>query len=284
MKTSRIAIATASLLSIFLIAPASALIFASPTWQGFTFHGSDNFYDTTITGFKTGTTATFTLTISNTFGDYLNVTGDKLVMDWNGNYTTPNLNPSNGCTNCIRVNGGAVIPVTITFTVPATTTATNLVLHDYTWSINYTRSSTPSTPRQLFGSGDAFAVLSSDQADALTAMQQIPSGAFCGSFRTAEGSTLCQQSQQQQALASSLYSAGDFTNAKNDFQTALNDWNQALSADKSTGGNLELAGTVQGWGFLLLGIGALVAGIGGILYAWKRPRELRGMAPATATH
>lgn len=278
MKTSRIALVTVSLLGIFLIAPAAAAVQATPTWQGFAYHGYDSFYGTTISGFTAGSTATLTLTVSNTFADYLNVTGAKVVFDWNGNYSG-----SYSTSSPYRINGDAVLPVTISFTVPATTTATNLVLHSYSWSLNYTRSSTPTNHQQSFGFGDQFAVISSDQATALTSLQQIPSGAFCGSFRTVEGSTLCQQSTQQLSLANNLYQAGDFANAKNDYQTALNDWNQAVSADKSTGGNLELSTTVQGWGFLLLGIGALVAGLGGILYAIKRPRELRGMA-ATPTH
>ncbi len=293
MKTSRIALATAGLLSIFLIASTAA---AAPipqptaTWQGFAFHGFDPYYRRDVTGFTAGSTATLTLTVSNPYGDYLNVTGAKVMFDWNGNYSG-----SYTKSNSYRINGNTVLPVTITVNVPATSVASNLVSYGYDWSLNYTRSSTPSNPQQAFGSGEGFAVLSTDQASALSLMQQLPetlmfSGetyTYCatsGFFHTAEATILCQQSQQQANQALNLYSLADFTDAKNNFQTAANDWNQALSIDKSTGGNLELAGTVQGWGFLLLGIGALIAGLGGMLYAWKRPRELRGTAAATATH
>ncbi len=293
MKTQRIALATVSLLSIFLIAPAAAFPSVTSTWQGFAYHGFDPYYDAIIYGFKAGSTGTLTLSIDNTYDTYINVTGAKVMFpDWNVNYTA-----SATTSNPMRINQATVLTITFSVSIPATGVASNLVPHSYSWYINYTGTSPPVMPRNFFDGGGSVYTLSSDQSDALAAAQQLPqtlgsSYSYCGAsifgtsigFKTAEGATLCQQSQQQANLALSLYSAADFADAKTAFQTAANDWNQALSADKSTGGNLELGQTVQGWGFLLLGIGALVAGVAGVVYAMKRPRELRGMAAATTTH
>ena len=288
MKTTRIAIAALSLLAISLVTPAfAALPTIAATWQGFTYHGYDPYYRSTITGFKTGSSASLTLSIDNIdTSNYINVTAAKLMLDWNQNVT---VSPG-------RINQLTVMPIVLSFAIPANTVATNLVGHSYSWYINFTG---PSQGTHNFYSDGASSsgilwVLSGDQADALAAAQQLPQPipsfsadySYCGTivFRTAEGGTLCQQSTQQADQAWNFYSLADFADAKSSFQAAQSNWNQALSSEKSTGGNLELAGTVQGWGFLLLGIGALVAGLGGILYAWKRPRELRGMTTATTTH
>ncbi len=301
MKTQRIALATVSLLSIFLIAPVAAQppVTVISTWQGFTYHGFDPYYGAVITGFKAGSTGTLTLSIDNMYDTYINVTGAKLMFpDWNVNYTAT-------ATKSIpmRINQLTVLPLAFSVSIPATTVASNLVPHDYNWYINFTGPSPVGTHNFFVppgGGGGVLYVLSSEQSDTLAAAQQLPqtvpsfgsSYSYCGvsifgtstGFKTAAATTLCQQSQQQANLGLSLYSAADFADAKTAFQTAANDWNQALSADKSTGGNLELGQTVQGWGFLLLGIGALVAGAAGVVYAMKRPRELRGMAAATTTH
>ena len=305
MKTRSLALSALGLLGIFLVSPASAATdIVAATWQGQAYHGSDPYYGATINGFKTGSPATLTVVIDNTYNTNISITGARLHLDWNLNVSS---SPSASASNPIPVNGQTVVTLTFSFQIPATTVASNLDRNGqgYNWYINWTGPYPSATTHPFyvdsapdFGSGRIF-VLSADQADALTAAQQLPeslqtatgSGSYqyCGvsflgvttGFRNAGANTLCIESQQQANLALNLYGQADFTGAKNAYQTALNDWNQALSADKSTGGGLELGQTVQGWGFLLLGIGAVVAGVGGIVYAFRRPKELRGMTAAT---
>ncbi len=238
--------------------------------------------------YKAGTTATLVLAITNTVDIYINVTGANVIMDWGSNYPTAS---SISATSPVRINLDQQGTITISFPVP--TSVTNLVTHGFTGNINYTRPCgappcTP-TPRQFPFDGTNFAVYSSDQAGAMSLMQQLGLPSTSGSpicsfgiFKTAEGTSLCFQAAQQASQGAALYSNGNFTGAKTTLQNAVSLWNQALSAESSKGASLELGTTVGGYGSLLLGIGAIIGGIAATVYALKR-RESRYVA-APATH
>ncbi len=292
LKLSRLRPLTGTLLLLALLAPvAHAQPFpVNPLWTGTFFAGTDPYYKTTVSAYKAGTTASLVLAITNTFGNYINVTGANVIMDWGSNYPTTGIS----ATSPVRINSNTQGTVTINFPVP--TTVTNLVTHGSTVGIvNYTRLGVP-TPQQFNFDVTTFAIYSSDQATAIALMQQLglpsPFGvtglSLCGfggsSFKTAEGSSLCLQASQQATLGQTLYSSGNFTGSKTYMQNAVNLWNQALSAETSKGGSLELGTTLGGYGGLLLGIGAIVAAIAAIIYALKRRESRYVPAPAPATH
>src|SRR5213594_3048713 len=92
MRTSKIAMLTTVLLGLAIMTPfapnAHAVSLSSPKWLNTTFSGTDPFYGVTVSGYKAGNTATLAITVSNSFAsNYINITGAKLMMDWNGNYT-----------------------------------------------------------------------------------------------------------------------------------------------------------------------------------------------------
>ncbi len=284
---------TIVLLGLVAIAPfaprANAVSVSNTFWLNATYNGDDPFYGTTVAAYKTGSTATLAMVVSNAFGsNYINITGAKLTMDWNANYTG-SMSP----TAPQRINQNAQQIVSINFVVPDTNTATNLATHFYTTLyINYTMPGSPGT-RQLFPFATTFAVYNSDQASAMLIVKQLgllslPFGAsLCGAFgttafKTAMGNADCQQAIQKATLAMSQYKSADFANANTNFQAAQTDWNNAVSADSTTGGAQDISASLSGWGGLLLGIGGLIAGISALMYT-RRGREPRSTA-ATTTH
>lgn len=266
-----------------LLLALTPLVHAQPTlsffWTGTTFAGTDPYYSTSVHAYKTGDTATLIVAVSNPFGEYINVTGARVAMDWNGNYTTGAV--------LVHINSGQQGTVTLTFTVPSPTIASNLVTHDYTITVNYTRPGVPTT--QFFNTdGTGFAVYSSDMATDISLMQQfglpglLTTTSICGSlgsatFKTSEATSLCLQAAQQADLGESLYASGNFTGARTVLQNAVNLWNQALSTENTKGSSLELGATLGGYGGLLLGIGAIIGGLSALIYALRR----KGLQNAT---
>jgi hypothetical protein len=296
MKISKIALLTA-IFAIIALAPLTQRAHAeigSTKWLNTAYSGTDPFYQTDVSAYQTGTTATLNVPVSysNPYGGaYINVTGAMLRMSWNGNYTAAGLSPATP----MRINLNSQQMVTITFQVPQTTTVSNL--QTYTISsltVNYTTPASAGTKQfSSFFIFSPFAIYSPDQASAISIMQQmgfLPIGGFgvstlCGAFgsqafKTAQGHVLCQQALQQANLGIQQYDAGNFATANSDMKTAQSDYNQAIQADSSQGGMLDVSATLSGWGTLLLGIGGAVVGVAAIMYAIKRTRELR---PSTGT-
>jgi hypothetical protein len=237
-----------------------------------TYSGNDPFYNANVKAFKQGAVATLNLVVTNNDGQYLNVTGAAVQFDYNANYTAAGVTKASP----IRINNNNQATILIQFTVPA---ATNLVTHSYTITLNYTLQFSPGVNRQqnVFGSG--FAIYSSDQATAISEMQQLGllntfglGTSLCGSFgtsnfKTARGNALCQQAQQQAVQGMQQYATGDFANSKNTLQNAVNNWNQAVAVDSGQGLSTDLIATT---GTFLLGVGAAIASFAAIFFVFKR--------------
>lgn len=302
MKTSKTRVIL-SLLTLAALVPLTPHAYAqtnTANWQNPMFKGFDPYYCSSsfsppcpITAYRTGTTAALSLSLENTFCSSVKIVYAQLQMDWGTNYT------ATGLPTTINLNNRGF--VTISVALPGTSTASNLVVHDSLNAGSYLNITSPcftGTMKNTFSSFGlsvpGIAVYSSDQADAMAVAQQLgttPSitggsvvgpncGTFSPTFKTAQASSLCDQAAQQSNLGQQLYSTGNFTGAKADFQSALSLWNQAISAENSHGGTLELNGTVGGYGSLLLGIGAIVGGVAAIIYAIRRPKILS----TTTTH
>jgi len=287
MKNSRILLCALTILSIALV-PMLPRVHAdlnNVKWVNTAFSGTDPYYGVTVSAYQTGSTATLYIPVSqaNGFGgSYINVTAAKLMMDWNGNYT------ATGLPIKITLNNWA--PVTISFTVPATSIASNLWTHIGILNVNYTTPAGPGTHQFVENPVPTFAVYSSDQASAMSIAQQLgflSSGFTCGlvgsSFKTAAGNAACQQAVQQFVLGRSLYTQGNFTASNTAMKNAQNSWNNAINADSGAGAGLDLSATLGAYGVLLLGIGGVLGGVAILIYALKRPKELRALAAST-TH
>jgi hypothetical protein len=279
MKFSKLHLLTGILL-LALLAPLAPLAHAqlsvNPLWTGTFFKGMDPYYGITVTGYKQGGTASLVLAITNTAGNYVNVTGANVIMDWGTNYPTTGISASSP----LRINPSNQGTVTISFTVP--TSVSNLVTHGFRGNVNFTITGIPGQQQDLFF-GTGFAVYSADQATDISLMQQLgltsTFGLFSGiglcgfagsSFKTAEGSSLCLQASQQAAQGQALYASGNFTGSKSYIQNAVSLWNQALNAENTKGASIEQGTMLGGYGGLLLGIGALIGGVAAVIYAFKR--------------
>ncbi|OLE86273.1 MAG: hypothetical protein AUF79_15630 [Crenarchaeota archaeon 13_1_20CM_2_51_8] len=281
MKISKIGLVTISILALAILpslAPTVRAQSANATWINTTFTGQDPLFGfTTVNAYGTGVTATLQLATSNGFGT-ITVTSYNLAMDWGTNYTATSLTTA--------VKHGTIVLWTITFTAPSTSTASNMVMHSGSLVVNYTDAFGNKNQRFFVGVPEVV-IYSSDQATAISLMQQtsfLASGgiSICSfdTLKSSQAVSLCAQATQQNILGRNAYSMGNFTAAKTYFQNSVNDWNSALSTETSTGGGLQLSNTIGGYGSLLLGIGALVGGVAGILYAMRRPKGM-GMTPAT---
>jgi hypothetical protein len=186
----------------------------------------------------------------------------------------------------VVINGGILRTFNITFAVPGTGSATNLVTHSYTITVSFT--DIPSTgTRTRSTSSSNFAIFSNDQADTMTVMQKLGGPATSGYlfpvFRTAQASALAAQATSEANLGQSLYSSGDFTNAKIHLVNASNLLGNATSIEQSRSSALDFSGIVSGWGGLLLGIGATIIGVSALIYVAQRRRQTHSPTSATST-
>lgn len=251
--------------------PAHAQDISSFNWIGALRNGSDPFYGGSVVGYRTGTTATLAVTFDNPPGNAaVNVTRVVVLFDWGSSYASTS--------SPVVVNGGVLRTFNITFTVPATGTATNLVTHSYTITVTFTDIPSAGTRTRSAGSSN-FVIYSNDQADAMNMMQKLGGPATSGYlfpvFRTAQASALAAQATSEANLGQTLYSSGDFTNAKAHLANASNLLSNATSIEQSKSSALDLSGIVSGWGGLLLGIGATIFGIAALIYDVQRRRQTR---------
>jgi hypothetical protein len=114
------------------LAPASAVAdINSIVWLDTAYKGSDPLLGT-VQAYEEGSTATLKVSVQNTTGETITIKGAKVKFDWTGgeyaatagNYPATLANNESGI-------------VTIVFTVPATSVASNLLKHSYTVSVDY---------------------------------------------------------------------------------------------------------------------------------------------------
>jgi hypothetical protein len=210
----------------------------------------------------------------------IKVISAQLGMDWGNNYTATGISNSSPLT----IGPSLTSTITISVPVPATSVASNLVRHSFNqpWSIvKYNITGTPGTQTTNFSNIPDMVVYSTDQADAIASWQQLSflsgtsSASIASAFRTSQGSSLFQQAVQQFAVGQAQLMNGNFSAAKANFASAVSLWNQAVSAENSHGNTLELNTMISSYGGLLLGIGAIVGGAGAIVYAIRRPKQLK---------
>ena len=265
-KIAAVAVAVLALAAISSLTATAHAQIGPCTWIATTFTGQDPFYGfNTVYAYTTGTTATLQVTVHNSFfgaPPTVTFTYYNLAMDWGQNYTG---------TISVAVPYGQTVMFTITFTVPATSTASNLVTHAGTLYLNYTTST--GTNSQTSDSVPAMAIYTSDQAAAMSLRQQVIflqlSGCGSGNFKSSQAYVDCAQATQQFSLGQNAYAGGNFGAAKTDFQNAVNDWNNALFTETNAGGGLELASSV---GTLLLGVGAAIGAVAVMIYVIRRPK------------
>lgn len=254
----------------------------STNWINPVYEGTDNFYtgSPSVVAYEEGTTATLAVNVKNT-GTTANVTA-TVQMDWEtGNWTSKAEIPE-GVSYTLRVN----------IDIPSTATASNLVTHSYTISIEYNRTGiiTPEGPYPYSN----FAVYSSDQADARVLRQKVETwlDAYAATpgmlYMPSEARKLWIDAQLEKAVADDAYDKyGNFADAKihygnaSDFieEALTSEVNKTLSFEDALLDLIDSAGSylsLQGWGFIVIGVGFgvgfLLMGIGVVVYLVRKSR------------
>lgn len=222
MRKSVVAITALALLALMTI-PVFAGIDGA-TWLGsIPIQGIDDYYGQGVIAYRTGTTAALIVTVRNTEGPTINVTGVWVTFDWGSTYASTQVSE----TNKMALTNGQSFVFFINFTVPSTSVASNLYVHSYVITANFTGGAPPYTR-----SGDSFAVYSADQAD-FQNLRSIVTLYPVTTFESKQAQILWNQAANETATANRYYEAGNFAAAKQSMSNALNDKNQAWSVEES---------------------------------------------------
>jgi hypothetical protein len=258
MKRFRLLIILAGLVmvaSVLMPITAQASI-TLHTWLKTTYKGYDAFYDASVTAYQTGSTATLQVLVYNDRGEDIFITGAGVEFDWtDGEFATIDY------PNTIKEGERGI--VIFNFTVPSTSSVSNLITYSYIITVEYENDGGGEGVWTTSGSG--FAVYSLEQSEAMNLKQQVDAMGT-PSVNTAKARELLTHSAVEEQLAGPKYEAGDFAQAKTHYQNALTFKQDALSADRDP---TELS-SVEPLGTLLKGIGIVLLGLGLLIYAFRR--------------
>lgn len=283
----------ATLISMSMTSVVQAYI-SDYRWIGACYYGYDYFLDDSVVAYETDEDATLIVSVYSSWYvgypiyDYVpvNVSAVKVGFDWGVNYTS---------TECSEASPVQIEPFesrvfTVTFTVPATTTASNLVVHWYTIYVEHVNSTTG--PKKIVGTwteyDDDFAVYSADQTDAQELAQKLdeydypaPAAGVINYYRSDcfEARVLWEEGTREEAAGYDSYNSGNFTDAKTHYENAKTKYDEALSVLSSRGKELENvditsanAAMNESLAWIIFGIGMVLIGVGVIIYAVKKPK------------
>jgi hypothetical protein len=224
MKKSILAITAFVLLALVSIPAYSSI--SGTTWLGTAFRGTDTYYSQDIVAYRTGSTAVLKVTVTNTEGTAINLTKVWVTFDWGASYVSTEVNAT--ATGRITIRNGEIRVIFINFTVPDISVASNLYTHSYVITANFTGGLPPYTT-----SGNNFAIYSTDQADAMNLADIIASFPQPSSWQSAQAQILVNEAKNETATAARYYQQGNFGTAKQSYNNALNDLNQAWNVEQS---------------------------------------------------
>lgn len=216
-----------------VIPPAKAYI-NSYDWMGPT-HYYDPYWDTYyINAFAEGTTATLAVQIYNSyFMTPLNVSAVKVFMDWNVNYSSTEVSET----------APFVMPYatyhwfTITFTVPAVTTASNLFTHGWTIYVEEVNADGDVLSHDYWSSGSGFYVYSADQDSAMMLYDELNAihdiyGWWPG-FDDTAAYDLWRSGHVHYETGLAAQENGDFATAETHYDLALTAYDNALDSESA---------------------------------------------------
>ena len=257
---------------------------SSHNWIEETYTGYDSFLGTSVSAYKSGSNATLFVRVYNNFwvgNPYwsyrpVNVSAVKVLPDWDKNYSSTEVSVDNP----IVVEPYQYRIFTITFTVPNTTLASNLVVHNYDIYVEHINGTSGVT--ELIDtwteSGSNLAIYSADQADCMAIIQKY--AGLSPTFSYPEAQIYWSKAMLESNSAQTSYASGNFADAKVHYH-AMDDFiNQAFSTESIKGSNAAdsvtiqaNAAQIQSFGFLLLGFGVSLLGGGVIIYGLRSSKS-----------
>jgi hypothetical protein len=226
------------------ISPAQADITQSRWLPPYVKIGTDDFYGTSIVGYKTNETASLVVWVYNHLSDPMNVSSVIISFDWDQNITL------NSTASPVQIKTGQTRVFTVSFTVPSTTTASNMWAHTYRIHVEHVNATgyslTPWTVAWDSGAGPGymFVVFSEDQADAWELNQTIARMAtnrpFSNlAFNSTASKLAVYKAENETSNGDALYDRGDFVGAKAHYNAAIILYNAAYSAEETLGPKLD---------------------------------------------
>lgn len=246
---------------------------------------SDSFYGVSVTGYETGSTATLVVNVYNHFGSVdMNISTVGVKFDWGESYNSTEVN----MTNVFPIKPSESHVFTVTFTVPDTTKASNLVTHTYEIYAEDVNATTG--PKKLLYSNwplsrSIFVVFSSTQASAKDLQRDLTKYPWGYTipyfFYTSKAKELYILANGAKTQGDNAYERGDFSGAVSHYQNALTNIENAWSNETGTISGFETALkdlidsgqnvlNMVGWGYALFGIGFIFMGIGVLVYLVRK--------------
>jgi|YelNatPaOPRAMG01_1025707.scaffolds.fasta_scaffold67219_1 tetratricopeptide (TPR) repeat protein len=229
--------ASATILALFIVtfsAQAAAPVQASiPTysWISPFYRGYDPFYQTSVTAYKSGSTAQLLVNIYNDWYGYSNITvvAVKVWFDWNVNYT------SKETPYVMKLYESRSF--TINFTVPSTDVASNMIPHRYIIYVEFSYDSYKNY--WSYSPWEYFAVYSADQAEAQEFYQRLEAFRYMPLILSSNARALWFKAQMEFNDGNIAYGRGNFSNAKAHYQNAWNLYTQAINSEAERGAAFE---------------------------------------------
>jgi len=243
---------------------------------------TDSFLGYVDAGYQAGSTAILKINVYNRLTAKMNISVVYVSFDWGINYSSTEANLTQ--TLIYRLSHGMSHVFTITFTVPNTTIASNLMTHSYVIyveDVNVVGTKLNSNPPSY---GSNFAVLSGNQASCIKTKREISKYADYGMFMTAEAKRLSLMARGAKTLAEDAYQKGNFGDAATNYQDSLSLYQDALGNETSiiSGFETSLKGmmdfssgaiNMMGLGYVIFGLGWVFIGIGVIIYSMRKPKS-----------
>ncbi|MCL6577915.1 MAG: hypothetical protein K6T73_00825 [Candidatus Bathyarchaeota archaeon] len=244
---------------------------------------NDSFLGLVSAGYKTGSTAILKVNVYNHLSDTMNITAVYVGFDWGINYSSTEVNLTELL--IYRLAPGMSHVFTITFTVPDTTVASNIVKHSYTIYVEDVNAVGTNLGSNSPQGGSNFAVLSDEQADAIELRREINKYLSSYLFFTAKARELSLMAGGAKSMADNDYQKGRFSDAVSNYQEALSHYQDAWSSETESVLGFEKAFediltngagaiTMVGWGYVIFGLGWVFIGIGIIIYAVRKPKAV----------
>jgi len=269
-------------------------------------HEYDPYWDASdVTVFPEESTATLTVTVDNPPGaDPLNVSAVIVWLDWNENFSSPECSEdSPWVIEALRSHTFTVI-----VDVPSTSTASNLVVHDYTIYVEEVNATTG--PKEVSihdtATDDDFIVYSTTQKDAQRLYDKLDAlndTVDPDDFESIEAVASWYNGTFQYDFGLSSHTSGDFSDAKTYYEDALELFYDALSTEtdfqkdfedleilaaqavvaqlQANASYLEALGdaakiraqafNIQAIALVVFGLGFLMFGVAAVVWAYRRP-------------
>jgi len=244
----------------------------------------DDFYGNYVTGYQTGSVATFVVNVRNHLSKNMNVSAVIVSFDWRVNYTSTEVN----LTSVFAIKPGEAHMFTVSFTVPSTTVASNLVTHKYKIYVDDVNATT-GAKKLLYNNWPLdlsnFVVFSSTQADAKETERELDKYDWGYTipyyFYSGEARELYILAKGAKTQGYNAYVKGDFATAASRYHEALDKIEIAWANETTmySGFEKSLKALVDngqgvlnmvGYGYTLFGIGFIFMGIGVLVYLVRK--------------